>query len=190
LCSLLIQQRERKMDNQIITLSIRNDFYTPMVFYHLKGCLYPPFLKEAYNNYNVKSQSEKELVKRTTELMFSRTTGGKKYKLEWFVLTDDTGKPVGFWGASFLSGKNSGKCLLEYLLVDESERRKGYATKLVENFLEWTQRVGRTNIKLDFNNVDYLKKFYSKFGFTLREGDTESDEGIITWYKTPDDYQL
>ena len=173
------------MDNQILTLAIKNDFYTPMVFYHLKGSIYPPFLKEAYKNYNSISHSGNEWVKKSVEIMFSQTTGQGRYELEWFVLYNEAGKPVGFWGCSYPKGDNNGKCFLEYLLVDEAERRKGYATKLMENFLEWTQRVSRTDIKLEFNNIDYLKKFYSKYGFALREGDSEceSDAGLIAWYK-------
>lgn len=175
------------MEHQILTLSIRNNFEPELVYYYLKGEIYPPLLNEFS-----KKIGNRTFVKTLLEERMKMITRLDYYEIKWFALCDETAKPVGFWAVSFKRGENNGKCYLEHLLVDERERGKGYGTKLMENFLDWTQTEKRTNIKVSFKNTGELRKFYSKFGFAFHpelsadEPDDLDDidkSGMSIWFK-------
>ena len=175
------------MEHQILTLAIRNNFEIELVWYYLKREVYPPLLNEF-----CKKIGNRTYVKKQLEARMEMLTRLDYYEMKWFCLCDETAKPVGFWAVSFKRGENNGKCYLEHLLVDESERGKGYGTKLMENFLDWTETENRPTIKVSFKNTGALRKFYSRFGFAFNQelsGDdvddlNEIDEmGMTIWYK-------
>ena len=178
------------MDHQILTLAIKNNFYKEFIWYQLKGEIYPPMLKEQCERVNANTPETKLAVKARLMRVLENSIQKSIYDCNWFCLCNEEGKPVGFWGASNLK-KMNGKCVLEYLLVDESERRKGYAKKLMSNFFEWIENSGRTKIALQFGNELFLRKFYSGYGFKPDEtidDPIQSPEGIgiVTWFKGVD----
>lgn len=179
------------MEHQILTLAIKNNFYKEFIWYQLKGEIYPPMLKDWCERANANTPEKKLAVKARLMVVLENVIQKSKYDVEWFCLCNEEGKPVGFWGASFLK-KGYGKCCLEYLLVDESERRKGYAKKLMSSFWRWVNNSGRTKIGLQFGNEPFLRKFYSGYGFKPDEtinDPIQSPEGLglVTWFKDLDE---
>ena len=177
------------MEHQILTLAIKNDFYKEFIWYQLKGEIYPPMLKDWCERANANTPEKKLAIKARLTMILESVIQKSKYDVEWFCLYNDDGKAVGFWGASYLKKSNE-KCAFEYLLVDESERRKGYAKKLMSSFFLWFENSGRTKIGLQFKDDPFLKQFYSGYGFKPDETMENPEDkrlretnGMLTWFK-------
>jgi GNAT superfamily N-acetyltransferase len=86
-----------------------------------------------------------------------------KYDFQLRLLTIGT-KLVGFafWTCP---KENNGKCCLEFLLIDEPYRSKGYGKILMDDFVQWAD-ANRPHILIQIPSKDErCKHFYTKYGF-------------------------
>ena len=100
------------------------------------------------------------------------------------------GKVVGFTTMDWRKDNKDGKCMFEFLLVDEAERGKGYGKLLIEDVINWCKEVDKCYIKVQFETRDEkLKIIYGKYDFKHYPEEEPKDYqqglmvGITNWYK-------
>lgn len=91
----------------------------------------------------------------------------------------ENGQIVGFIIYSFIYDRIE----LNYIYIDESERNKGFASKLMYQMIAYANDKNAINITLEVNvHNECAIKLYQKFGFTIcatREGYYHGEDGYL-----------
>lgn len=82
-----------------------------------------------------------------------------------YIVTENSGKPIGFFVYSINVSDNSG--FLKFVILDNELRGKGYGTKMLELFLKYAFDItGVLSVQLNvFDNNKNAKKCYLNVGF-------------------------
>lgn len=104
----------------------------------------------------------------TSESIESEFNRPKQFRPTYFVLEDD-GKMKGAASVSIVTGT----CLIKEIIVDESERKKGYGKELIKKIEEFALENGCPKVwaysAVVYNAAGFYKKLgYSEEGFLKR----------------------
>jgi GNAT superfamily N-acetyltransferase len=164
----------------ILTMSIRNDFYIDHIWLVITGKIYPAQIKK----WEREGRSPAWIAGTTEAYMENLLNPLFGYK--WFVFMNEENKVVGFVASSYRVDLENGKCFLEYMLIDEAYRGKGHSHQILNSFFEWCKTNNINQIKIQFEpEIQQLKHLYAKHGFKkmiLERGDDRPSK-YENWYK-------
>jgi len=180
---------DEKIGKEIIRLAIKYNFYVEKVWYFVKGFVYPPAMKKFLDEERVFNPDRRAKLKQHIEKDYAEQLGIQFFKN--YVRVGMVGdRVVGFSVFGHRANKSYPKMGLEFVLIDDAERGKGYGKQMVENVIEWGNINKKPEIKIQFDlNDKALEAFYSKLGFAYHPEVEPNDYkcslegGYMTWYR-------
>jgi len=158
--------------NDVVAMSLRNDFYFSCIWSFLKRSYPPQQLARMRNMGYSEEYIKKEFVKRDKTKDFGWVCNK--------LMVDD--KLAGFtiWDYP----KEGTKCMLEFVFVDPTHRGNGFGNILVSHFKIQAIHLEKSlcKIQVDWNN-ERLQQFYKDWGWEHGEPETDNlPPGLVEMY--------
>lgn len=169
---------DKKQLKEILTMSLRNNFYPDLLWLDITGTPYPPMIKR----WKEAGHTDSRIKTFVSDMLDDMKN--PLFNNDYFTFKNEEGRLIGFLTCSYLI-KNTGKCMLEYLLVDKEYRGNGYSHQILNSFYEWCKERKYYQIKIQFEPTEQHIHLYTKHGFKhiILEKDDLHSKYYVNWYK-------